>query len=147
MKILDLLMEIKQKNDKSEETLSDVCKQVVDLENSENCYDLQGNDEEYVDYEPDPCSSKRSHDKSCQDANNNETVTDSRFSSLAKRFKEQEVTDKDIDTVLASNVTDLFRKGMEEDQYMLLLKDEKLARPANCDGYQLSNAISLFGIC
>ncbi|KAH3839334.1 hypothetical protein DPMN_112762 [Dreissena polymorpha] len=64
-KILELLMEIKQTIDKSEQTLSDVCKRVVDLENSENCYDLQGYDEEYVDHEPDPCSRKRSHDESC----------------------------------------------------------------------------------
>ena len=128
-KILQLLTELKQKMDSSEQKLTDVCKRVVDLETMD--YGDYEYDEEYVDQGPVPCSSKRTHE---QDPNNNETVDDSRFSSLAKRFKAQELTDKDIDPVLANNVTDLFRKGIEDEQFANMLKDEKLARPANCDG-------------
>ena len=132
-KIMELLLEMKHKMDSSEQKLNDMCKRVVDLENVdygeyEDCC------ADFMDMGPVPCSSKRPYDDSCPDPNNNDTVDDSRFSSLAKRFKGQEVTDKDIDSVLANNVTDLFRKGMEEDQYNSLVKDEKLARPANCDG-------------
>jgi len=88
-------------------------------------------DEDYVDQGPVPCSSKRTNK---QDSNNNETVDDCRFSSLAKRFNGQEVTDKDIIPVLANNVTDLCRKGIEGEQFATMLKNEKLARQANCDG-------------
>jgi hypothetical protein len=51
---------------------------------------------------------------------NNEAVEDSsRFASLAKKFKGQEITDKEIDPV-----PDLFRKGMEEEQFNTILKDD-----------------------
>ena len=69
-----------------------------------------------------PCSSKR---KNKQDSNNIETVDDSRFSSLAKRFNGHEVTDKDIIPVLANNVTDLCRKGIDGEQFATMLKYER----------------------
>lgn len=39
-----------------------------------------------------------------------------------------------IDETLASNITDLFRNGMNEKQYSDLIKDENNARPENCEG-------------
>ncbi|KAH3790722.1 hypothetical protein DPMN_168929 [Dreissena polymorpha] len=53
----------------------------------------------------------------------------SRFSSLAKRFKGQEVTDIAIDKNLATTFADLFRKSIDKEQYNTMLKDAE-----NCAG-------------
>ena len=61
-------------------------------------------------------------------------LNDSRFASMAKRFKTVELCDKDIEPVLADNINELFLKGMDEDQYTEIIRDETLPRPANCEG-------------
>lgn len=38
-----------------------------------------------------------------------------------------------IDETLVSNITDLFRNGMNEEQYSDLIKDKNNARPENCN--------------
>jgi len=58
----------------------------------------------------------------------------SRFAGLAKQLKTVEVCDKDIDPVLAANMNELFRKGMEEEQYVNMVKDDGNPRPSNCEG-------------
>ena len=35
---------------------------------------------------------------------------------------------------MASNITHLFREGIEDQQYSEILKDPKYARPDNCEG-------------
>jgi len=45
-----------------------------------------------------------------------------------------EVCDNDIDPVLAANMNELFRKGMEEEQYVNMVKDDVNPRPSNCEG-------------
>ncbi|KAH3782447.1 hypothetical protein DPMN_160362 [Dreissena polymorpha] len=136
-------MEMKCKMDTSEEMLNNVCKKVEDLENKEQYEDYGGYGEDCIDLDgnydfgqaiPTQSGSKRPLEGSKDDNNNARIESDSRFSFLAKRFKGQEKTSSDIDPVLADNITDLFRKGMDDDQYNDLLKDDKLARPANCDG-------------
>ena len=42
-----------------------------------------------------------------------------------------------IDETLATNITDLFRNGMNEDQYSDMIKDENNARPENCEGLRV----------
>ena len=61
----------------------------------------------------------------------------SRFMNMSKRFKSREVCDVKIDETLATNITDLFRNGMNEDQYSDLIKDENNARPENCEGLKV----------
>jgi hypothetical protein len=56
---------------------------------------------------------------------------------MSKRFKRREVCDLNIDETLAANITDLFRNGMNEDQYSDLIKDENNARPENCEGLKV----------
>ncbi|KAH3695034.1 hypothetical protein DPMN_082482 [Dreissena polymorpha] len=74
------------------------------------------------------------------DNNNNEAVaSSSRFDSLSKKFRTVETCDQDVDPVLANNVNELFRQGMEEGQYNQLTKDEINARPSNCDGLVVVN--------
>ena len=53
---------------------------------------------------------------------------------MAKRFKIKEVCDVNVDDTLAKNVTDLFRNGMDEDQYNDLIKDENTGRSEKCEG-------------
>ena len=77
---------------------------------------------------PDSESMKR---RAVDDENNN---TCSRFKSMAKRFKSAEACDKEIDTMLAENITELFRNGIDEERYNELVKDENNGRPINCEG-------------
>ncbi|KAH3826702.1 hypothetical protein DPMN_128612 [Dreissena polymorpha] len=70
------------------------------------------------------------------DDNNNKAVaSSSRFDSLSKKFRTVKTCDQDVDPVLANNVNELFRQGIEEEQYNQLTKDEDNARPSNCDGF------------
>ncbi|KAH3860276.1 hypothetical protein DPMN_023171 [Dreissena polymorpha] len=72
------------------------------------------------------------------DDNKNEAfASSSRFDSLSKKFQTVETCDQDVDPVLANNVNELSRQGMEEEQYNLLTKDEVNARPSNCEGWSL----------
>ncbi|WAR17539.1 hypothetical protein MAR_032133 [Mya arenaria] len=57
-----------------------------------------------------------------------------RFKDMAKRFKAAEKCDKEVNSVLAANINDLFLNGIEEERYSELVKDENNARPANCEG-------------
>jgi hypothetical protein len=43
---------------------------------------------------------------------------------MSKRFKQKEITEDKIDETLASNITDLFRNGMDDAQYSEIIKDE-----------------------
>jgi len=45
------------------------------------------------------------------------SVKDSKFASLAKKFKPNENCSENIDECLANNVTDLYRKGMDDEIY------------------------------
>ena len=142
-KILSLLMDMRKKMEKSEDLLNNVSKRVDDLENTDyHDYYGQYGDDEYQECpvqelgdEPEcsdlagACGTKRHREMEPSDES-----TENRFSSLAKRFKGQEITSNELDSVLASSITDIFRKGMEEEQYNSMIKDEKLARPENCDG-------------
>lgn len=47
-----------------------------------------------------------------EDENNN-----SRFKAMSKRFKASEPVDSEIDGILAQNVTELFRNGIDESRY------------------------------
>ncbi|XP_053394692.1 uncharacterized protein LOC123558813 [Mercenaria mercenaria] len=57
----------------------------------------------------------------------------SRFSSLVNKFQLTETTSSDVDSVLADNVFELFRKGMSEEHFDKMTKDESSARPSNCE--------------
>ncbi|CAG2196222.1 unnamed protein product [Mytilus edulis] len=81
-------------------------------------------DGENVDNESEPPGKKQNKD-------------DNRFSSMSKRCKVQELCDVKIDEVLANNVNELFRNGMNEEQYSDLTKDENNARPENCEGLSI----------
>ena len=53
---------------------------------------------------------------------------------MSKKIKTRETLGDKIDETLAENVTDLFRNGMNEDQFGELTKDESNPRPENCEG-------------
>jgi hypothetical protein len=93
-----------------------------EYENYDDNYQEQGEENEGIT-EPPP-------KKQRQDTN----INTSKFSSMAKRCKVQEICDSTIDDVFAENITDLFRNSINEDQYIELTKDENTARPENCEG-------------
>jgi hypothetical protein len=51
--------------------------------------------------------------------------------SMSKKIKTRETLGDKIDETLAENVTDLFRNGMNEDQFGELTKDESNPHPEN----------------
>ena len=69
-----------------------------------------------------------------KDSEQSNEASTSRFATMSKRFKQKEVTGDKIDETLASNITDLFRNGMDDTQYSEIVKDEVNPRPDNCDG-------------
>ena len=93
-----------------------------DKEYEENLDELGENVEN--DNDPDPPAKRQKP----SDENNNI------FSSMTKRCKVQEMCNTQIDELLATNVTDLFRNGMNDEQYTELTKDDNNARPENCEG-------------
>lgn len=101
----------------------------VEVDADAFCHDDDDDDklsEGEIDPHSGPSTSKRPPDS---DGSN-------RFSCLSKRFKTVEVFGPKIDDTLAQNVTDLFRKGMNEEQFDSLIKDENSPRPENCEGLQ-----------
>ncbi|KAH3833465.1 hypothetical protein DPMN_106775 [Dreissena polymorpha] len=62
------------------------------------------------------------------------SVENSRFSNMTKKLKTVEVCGKNIDETLAENTNELFKNGIDETRYEELVKDERNARPENCDG-------------
>ena len=85
----------------------------------------QGSDDD-IESEDDHSTSKRKSDGQ-----------ESRFSSLAKKFKTQEITDNAVDDTLAEHVNDFFTKRIDDSKYAELIKDENNARPENCSGLVL----------
>lgn len=67
--------------------------------------------------------------KSDQIATETVQSNQSRFSNMSKRFKSREICEVKINETLASNITDLFRNGMNKEQYSDHIKDENNARP------------------
>ena len=55
------------------------------------------------------------------------------FASMAKRARGLEVTGEDIEPCLAHNLNELFKEGMEEEQYQFMVKDDNIPRPGNCE--------------
>lgn len=115
-------------------------KRIETIEKSYEDYECQDFDsyerpyEHAYDYEMD-CE----EEGSSQSAPNLQKIEDesentSRFSRLSKRFKAVDVSGEDVDSVLAGTLTDLFRKGMDPEQYEFLVKDENTPRPGNCEG-------------
>lgn len=48
---------------------------------------------------------------------------------MSKRFKSREICNVKIDETLASNITDLFKNEINEEQYLDSIKDKNNARP------------------
>lgn len=61
------------------------------------------------------------------------TLVNLLLSSMSKRIKTRETLGDTIDITLAENVTDLFRNGMNKDQFGELTKDESNLHPENCE--------------
>jgi hypothetical protein len=133
--LLNILKSIQDNQKKQDDKLNSLTGKVNEL------YDYDEEHDEYDDnedhYEPPTKKSK-------SDENNNTTQgvskdseqsgEVSRFATMSKRFKQKDITGVKIDETLASNITDLFRNGMDDAQYSEIIKDEVNPRPDNCDG-------------
>ncbi|XP_045188719.2 uncharacterized protein LOC123546483 [Mercenaria mercenaria] len=131
-RMLSILQEIQNSIKEQDNKLMTVTSRLDGLERS---YDYEG-DEDYFDYPPfsgDMCRQDENENQSVASAGGSKRKSESRFSSMAKHFKRQEVCDESIDDTLAENVHDLFRNGIEEERYSELVKDEINCRPENCE--------------
>lgn len=137
--ILTMLKSIQDNQNKQDDKINMLADKVSDIMNDDYFeQDLYDENENYVDddYENDdneaePPVKKQKSDKS------NENEKTSRFSNMTKCFKVKEICGDSIDDVLAQNVTSLFLNGMDEEQYSDIFKDEKNARPGNCEGLKV----------
>ncbi|KAH3839465.1 hypothetical protein DPMN_112896 [Dreissena polymorpha] len=123
--ILTFLKNIQVQMKKNDDKVNGLVKRLDAIEHYdyEQCEQY---DEEYNNTKEPLCIKRPSDDQ------NNNTVDDSRFSSLAKRFKGHEITDIAINENLATTVTYFFRKGIDAEQYNTILKDPALSTPENC---------------
>ena len=129
MSILGKILENQRKQDEKITNLNNKVHAMEYEEYDEEYVDLDENDNEVGEIEKE----QKTHDKRKSD----QVETERRFHSMSKRFKSKEVCDKKIDETLASNLTDLFRNGMNDDQYSELTKDDNNARPENCEGLKV----------
>lgn len=127
-KMLTLLQQI-------QESMNEQDKKLTSVSNRMDYFEQSFEYEDECSYVPEPSEDELPVENRV-DENANVTKrknTDSRFSSMAKRFKMQEHCDKSVDETLSENVNELFRNGIEDERYSELVKDEQNARPENCD--------------
>lgn len=146
MCILNTILENQKKQDEQIGTLNN---KINMIENEfQECDDYEGYDDDQTYDES--CNNVQRTDDNVENSDNasgkrksdhldTEVVQESssRFKNMSKRFKSREVCDVKIDETLATNITDLFRNGMNEDQYSDMIKDENNARPENCEGLKI----------
>lgn len=144
--VLAALKTITENQKKQDNKINILSQQVSNIMNDEYYYEQEYDhdenenyldDDEYIydgdENESEPPNKKQKSDKTTE----GESEKSSRFFSMTKRFKVKEVCGEGIDEVLAQNVTSLFLNGMDEEQYSDIFKDEKNARPENCEGLKV----------
>ena len=132
--IMSMLVSIQE----GQKRQSDDIKSLKDREQDIEEYDEVNNyDDNYDEGEENPHDDGENVDNESEPPAKKQNKDDNRFSSMSKRCKVQEICDVKIDEVLANNVNELFRNGMNEEQYSELTKDENNARPENCEGLSI----------
>ncbi|CAG2254935.1 unnamed protein product [Mytilus edulis] len=132
--IMSMLVSIQEGQKRQSDDIRSLKDRVQDIEE----YDEGNNyDDNYDEGEENPHDDGENVDNESEPPAKKQNKDDNRFSSMSKRCKVQELCDVKIDEVLANNVNELFRNGMNEEQYSELTKDENNARPENCEGLSI----------
>ena len=144
--ILALLKSIQENQNIQATELKNLSSRMTDYENDLN--DGEYDDTHDQDVDNDDYQMYDEHEGQDQgEAPSNKRKVDennpSKFASMSKRIKTRETLGDKIDETLAENVTDLFRNGMNEDQFGELTKDESNPRPENCEGLATVNTNQL----
>lgn len=147
VEMLNLLKQIRDDQNKTNENVENMNKRIDYLYDDMNNYYDDEYDPQYdendneIDNDCDDVQSQRNgsqNDASKSDeppAKKQKTdESNTRFSSLGKRFRSGEKCDTKINADLADNITDIFRNGISAERYKELIKDDKMNRPENCDG-------------
>ncbi|VDI59943.1 Hypothetical predicted protein [Mytilus galloprovincialis] len=131
---MSMLVSIQEGQKRQSDDIRSLKDRVQDIEE----YDEGNNyDDNYDEGEENPHDDGENVDNESEPPAKKQNKDDNRFSSMSKRCKVQEICDVKIDEVLANNVNELFRNGMNEEQYSDLTKDENNARPENCEGLSI----------
>lgn len=137
--ILAMLQNIQEGQNSQNNKIQSLVDRMENLEN-DMYYDDNEGDEEYDNEEYDDDNTVQDEQEpgpSGSNVDKRKADDDSLFSSMTKRFKIKEVTSADVDKTLAENITDLFRNGMDTEQYNELTKEDANARPDNCPGLSI----------
>ena len=60
----------------------------------------------------------------------------------------KKICDEPLDSSLTDNINDFFRKGMDEEQYAQMIKDENMSRLVNCESLITVKCNKLsWGVC
>ena len=133
--LLNILKSIQDNQKKQDDKLNSLTDKVNEMYEYDEEEEYDENDYDDDHYEPPAKKSKPDDNNNSAKAGPEESSgVGSRFATMSKRFKQKEITGDKIDDTLASNITDLFRNGMDQTQYNELIKDETNPRPENCEG-------------
>jgi len=134
--IISLLKQIRDDQNKQNDRVDKMNQRIDELFDVQDEYDDIQYDENGNELDCDEVQSQANDngDKDEPQAKKQKTDEQGRFSSLGKRFRSGEKTDKAINSDLAENITDIFRNGISSERYKDLMKDDRMNRPDNCDG-------------
>ena len=135
--MMDMLKQIMNEQNKTNAQVKIMNKRIDDLYEEPEGYDqddLDYDEYEEVDEVHDNADNEDQVEQEGPSASKKQKIDDTRFSSLNKRFRSGEKCDLPVNDNLAQTVTDIFRNGISEERYREMLKDEKMARPENCEG-------------
>ena len=139
--IMSILNHILENQKRQDENIGKLSNKMATFEDNEYQYEydegeLEGNDNVHNDLDKDENDNITNMEQTqvVEPSKKRKNEEDSRFFSMAKKFKSKEICGDKVDEVLAKNITDVFRNGMGDEQYTELTKDENNARPENCEG-------------
>ena len=140
--ILTILNAIQENQKKQDDKIAKITTKMQEWENYES-YEVvddsnEAQDDEIVEMEGDgedePPRKKQKIDNNNNDSETeSESKTKSRFESMANRCKLVDKCDKPIDNILANNINELFRNGMNETLHEEISKQNIVSRPENCE--------------
>lgn len=134
--IKDMLKQIMSEQSKTNSQVKVLNQRIDDLYDEAEGFDQDDNYDDYdeVDEVHDDVTNDDNDNNEGPSTSKKQKLDDTRFSSLNKRFRSGEKCDLPVNDNLAGTVTDIFRNGISEERYRELSKDEKMARPENCEG-------------
>ncbi|KAH3735487.1 hypothetical protein DPMN_042020 [Dreissena polymorpha] len=117
-----------------QETQLSMVQRIMAIKQGQASFFEEGDYYEYDEEDPGPLKILKPENEGNTDPCAENCSVLSRFSSLASKFKMADICGEDVDPVLAAGINELYSKGMEEELYEKMVKDENCPRPGKCEG-------------